>query len=96
MNKKVTEAKAEEILVTMKVREVLHQNDPAFGVRMMILRNVIKQEIEAMMIREEDDDDAAISQSMGESLIETLEPFSRLINFYESISDEVDDETESE
>ncbi len=55
---------------------------------MMLLRNVIKQEIEAMMIREEDDDDAEISQSMGESLIEALGPFSQLINFYEHVSEE--------
>lgn len=88
MNKKVTEATAQEILVTMRVREVLKQNDPPFGVRMMVLRNVIKQEIDAMIVREEDDDDAEISQSMGASLIETLEPFCQLINFYESISEE--------
>jgi hypothetical protein len=96
MKKKVTEATAAEILLTMKVREVLRQNDPPFGARMIVLRNVIKQEIEAMMIREEDDDDAEISELMGASLIETLEPFSKLINFYESIGDEVDDEAESE
>ncbi len=96
MRNKVTKEKAEEILVTMKVREVLHQDDPAFGVRMMVLRNVIKQEIEAMMIREEDEDDAAISVSMGECLIDELEPFSTLIDFYESMSEEVDDETASD
>jgi hypothetical protein len=96
MRKKLTESNAEEILVTMKARELLQHFDPAFGTRMIILRNVIEQEIEAMMIREEDDEDSEISQSMGESLVEALDPFCRLLDFYESISEEVDDETESE
>lgn len=96
MSKKLTEAKAQEILVTMKVREAIRHSDPAFGIRMLVLRNVIKQEIEAMMIREEDRDDSEVSESMGESLLETLEPFGILIDFYESMSAEVDDETESE
>ena len=92
MNKKMTEEKATEILMTMKTRELFSANNLAFGTRMIVLRNVIKQEIDRMSMDREDDDDGYISESMAESLKETLMPFSMLVDFYDSIAEDDDDE----
>lgn len=92
MSKKMTEEKATEILMTMKTRELFSANNLAFGTRMIVLRNVIKQEIDRMSMDREDDDDGYISESMAESLKETLMPFSMLIDFYDSIAEDDDDE----
>ena len=92
MNKKMTEEKATEILMTMKTRELFSANNLAFGTRMIVLRNVIKQEIDRMSMDRGDDDDGYISESMAESLKETLMPFSMLVDFYDSIAEDDDDE----
>lgn len=92
MSKKMTEEKATEILMTMKTRELFSANNLAFGTRMIVLRNVIKQEIDRMSMDREDDDDGYISESMAESLKETLMPFSMLVDFYDSIAEDDDDE----
>ena len=88
----MTEEKATEILMTMKTRELFSANNLAFGTRMIVLRNVIKQEIDRMSMDREDDDDGYISESMAESLKETLMPFSMLVDFYDSIAEDDDDE----
>ena len=92
MSKKMTEEKATEIRMTMKTRELFSANNLAFGTRMIVLRNVIEQEIDRMSMDREDDDDGYISESMAESLKETLMPFSMLIDFYDSIAEDDDDE----